>query len=298
MSFIKQLPQKEYLLPGTSSCMGCGAALSLRLAMRILGKRTILIIPANCSAIIQGSYPKTALRVPALNVAFASSAAVASGVLAALKVRNIEEVNVVVWAGDGGTADIGLAALSSAAHRQDNMLYICYDNEGYMNTGVQESGATPYGALTANSPGGKKLFKKDMPLIMKAHNIPYIATANVSYAQDFVQKLRKALTYTGFKYIHLYSPCPPGWRIPADETIHVGRLAIETGAWALFEIENGRFQLTGPSASLISKKKRKPIENFLKIQERYKLMTDDDIRVFKDWIDDSWKKYAELQNLG
>ena len=278
--------------------MGCGAALSLRLAMRILGKRTILIIPANCSAIIQGSYPKTALRVPALNVAFASSAAVASGVLAALKVRNIEKVNVVVWAGDGGTADIGLAALSSAAHRQDNMLYICYDNEGYMNTGVQESGATPYGALTANSPGGKKLFKKDMPLIMKAHNIPYIATANISYAQDFVQKLRKALTYTGFKYIHLYSPCPPGWRIPADETIHVGRLAVETGAWALFEIENGRFHLTGPSASLISKEKRKPLENFLKIQERYKLMTDEDIRVFKDWIDDSWKKYAEMQNLG
>ena len=278
--------------------MGCGAALSLRLAMRILGKRTILIIPANCSAIIQGSYPKTALRIPALNVAFASSAAVASGVLAALKVRNIEKVNVVVWAGDGGTADIGLAALSSAAHRQDNMLYICYDNEGYMNTGVQESGATPYGALTANSPGGKKLFKKDMPLIMKAHNIPYIATANISYAQDFVQKLRKALTYTGFKYIHLYSPCPPGWRTPADETIHVGRLAVETGAWALFEIENGRFHLTGPSPSLISKEKRKPLENFLKIQERYKLMTDEDIRVFKDWIDDSWKKYAEMQNLG
>jgi len=278
--------------------MGCGAALSLRLAMRILGKRTILVIPANCFAIIQGSYPKTALKVPALNVAFASSAAVASGVLAALKVRNIDKVNVVVWAGDGGTADIGLSALSSAAHRQDNMLYICYDNEGYMNTGVQESGATPYGALTANSPGGKKLFKKDMPLIMKAHNIPYIATANISYAQDFVQKLRKALTYTGFKYIHLYSPCPPGWRTPAEETIHIGRLAIETGAWALFEIENGRFQLTGPSASLISKEKRKPIENFLKIQERYKLMTDEDTRVFKDWIDDSWKKYAEMQNLG
>lgn len=298
MSFIKQLPQEEYLLPGTSSCMGCGAALSLRLAMRILGKRTILIIPANCSSIIQGSYPKTTLRVPALNVAFASSAAVASGVLAALKVRNIEEVNVVVWAGDGGTADIGLAALSSAAHRQDSMLYICYDNEGYMNTGVQESGATPYGALTANSPAGKKLFKKDMPLIMKAHNIPYIATANISYAQDFVQKLQKALTYTGFKYIHLYSPCPPGSRTPADETIHIGRLAVETGVWALFEIENGRFHLTGPSASLISKEKRKPIEDFLKIQERYKLMTDEDIRVFKDWIDDLWKKYAELQNLG
>src|SRR4030042_5148285 len=124
MSWIKELPKEEYLLPGTTSCTGCGAALSLRIALRILGKRTILIIPANCSAIIQGSYPKTTLRIPVLNVAFASSAAVASGVIAALKVRSIDGVNVVVWAGDGGTADIGLSALSSAAHRQENMLYI------------------------------------------------------------------------------------------------------------------------------------------------------------------------------
>lgn len=297
MSWIKELPREEYILPGTTSCIGCGAALGLRLALRILGKRTILVIPANCTSIIQGSYPKTTFRIPVLNVAFASSAAVASGVIAALKVRNIDGVNVVVWAGDGGTADIGLSALSSAAHRQENMLYICYDNEGYMNTGVQESGATPFGALTANSPGGKRLFKKDMPLIMKEHNIPYIATANISYAQDFVQKLRKALAHTGFKYIHLFSPCPPGWRIPADETIHVGRLAVETGAWALFEIENGKFRLTGPSVNLLNQGKRKPIEEYLRIQERYRQMTDEDIKIFKEWIDDSWKKFSELQKL-
>jgi pyruvate ferredoxin oxidoreductase beta subunit len=297
MSWIKELPREEYILPGTTSCMGCGAALSLRLALRILGKRTILVIPANCTAIIQGSYPKTAFRIPVLNVAFASAAAVASGVNAALKVRNIVGVNVVVWAGDGGTADIGLSALSSAAHRQENMLYICYDNEGYMNTGVQESGATPFGALTANSPGGKRLFKKDLPFIMKEHNIPYIATANVSYAQDFVQKLRKALTLTGFKYIHLFSPCPPGWRIPGDETIHIGRLAVETGAWALFEIENGRFHLTGPSINLLDIERRKPVEDYLRIQERYKQMTGEDISIFKDWIEASWKKYSELQRL-
>src|SRR5512139_4013608 len=228
MSWIKELPEEECILPGTTSCIGCGAALSLRLALRILGRRTILIIPANCTAIIQGSYPKTTFTIPVLNAAFASSAAVASGVVAALKVRGIDGVNVVVWAGDGATADIGLSALSSAAHRQENMLYICYDNEGYMNTGVQESGATPFGAVTANSPGGKRFVKKDMPLIMMEHNIPYIATASVSYAQDYVQKLRKAMTLKGFKYIHLLTPCPPGWRTSADETIHVGKLAVET----------------------------------------------------------------------
>jgi pyruvate ferredoxin oxidoreductase beta subunit len=294
MSWIKELPKEEYIL-GTTSCIGCGAALSLRLALRILGKRTILIIPANCSAIIQGSYPRTSFKIPVLNVAFASAAPVASGVLAALNVRGIEEVNVVVWAGDGGTADIGLSALSGAAHRQENMLYICYDNEGYMNTGVQESGATPFGAVTANSPRGKRLTKKDMPLIMMEHNIPYIATANISYVQDFVQKLRKAMTHEGFKYIHLLSPCPPGWRTPADETIHIGKLAVETGAWALFEIENGKFRLTGPSVNLLNQERRKPVEEYLGIQERYKLMTDEDIEIFKEWIDNSWKKYSELQ---
>ena len=297
MSWIKELPTEEYILPGTTSCIGCGAALSLRLALRILGKKTILVIPANCSSIIQGAYPKTSFKVPVLNVAFASSAAVASGVIAALKVRKISGVNVVVWAGDGGTADIGLAALSSAAYRQENMLYICYDNEGYMNTGVQESGSTPFGALTTNSPGGKRLFKKDMPQIMRAHNIPYIATANISYAQDFVQKLRKALTHKGFKYIHLLSVCPPGWRIPADETIHVGRLAVETGVWVLFEIENGNFRLTGPSLNLLQPGKRKPIEEYLRIQERYREMTDEDVEKLKKWLDYSWKKHSKLQEL-
>jgi pyruvate ferredoxin oxidoreductase beta subunit len=298
MTWIKELPKEECILPGTTSCIGCGAALSLRLALRILGKRTILIIPANCTAIIQGSYPRTTFTIPVLNVAFASSAAVASGVLAALRVRGISNVNVVVWAGDGATADIGLSGLSSAAHRQENMLYICYDNEGYMNTGVQESGATPFGALTANSPGGKRFFKKNMPLIMNDHNIPYIATANISYAQDFIMKVRKALTYSGFKYIHLFSPCPPGWRIPANETVHIGRLAVETGAWPLFEIENGQFQLNAPSVNLLNKEKRKPIEEYLRIQERYKQVTDEEIKIIERWIDYEWAKYSELQKPG
>ncbi len=297
MSWIKELPKEEYLLPGATSCVGCGATLSLRLALRILGRRTILVIPANCTSIIQGQYPTTVFKIPILNAAFASSAAVASGVVAALKIRGIKEVNVVVWAGDGGTADIGLQVLSGAAQRQENMLYICYDNEGYMNTGIQESSATPFGAWTSNSPSGKRLFKKDIPFIMMEHKIPYIATANISYPQDFIRKLRKALTHVGLKYIHLYSACPPGWRIPPDEIIKIGRLAVETGVWALFEIENSRFHLTGPSVNILKQGRRKPIEEYLGIQGRYRKMTDEDIRILKEMIDDSWKKYSELHKL-
>jgi pyruvate ferredoxin oxidoreductase beta subunit len=296
MSWIKELDREGGLLPGTSFCAGCGGALSLRLALRVLGKRTVLVIPANCISAAH-SYPKTAFKIPVLNVAFASAPAVASGLLAALKVREIRDVTVVVWAGDGGTADIGLQALSGAAHRKENILYVCYDNEGYMNTGVQESGATPFGALTTTSTIGKKEFKKNLPFIMKEHDIPYIATANVSYPQDYIQKLRKALTFEGLKYIHLLSPCPPGWRIPADETIDAGRLAVETGAWALFEIENGLFRLSGPSAKLLDEVRRKPIEEYLKIQQRFSKMTPEDIDTLRDWINSSWRRYAQLQKM-
>jgi pyruvate ferredoxin oxidoreductase beta subunit len=297
MSWIKQLPMEGYVLPGASSCVGCGAILSLRLILRISGRQTVLIIPACCSSIIQGSYPKTAFKIPVLNVALASSAAVASGVVAAFRTRGIEGANVIVWAGDGGTADIGIQALSGAAHRQENILYVCYDNEGYMNTGIQESGSTPFGAWTTNSPRGKRLFKKNMPFIMMGHKIPYLATANISYPQDLVQKVRKALKHVGFKYIHLYTACPPGWRIPADETINIGKLAVKTGVWALFEIENGKFRLTGPSARILKQNKRKPLEEYLRIQGRYRKMTDEDVKILKERIDKAWKSYSELHKL-
>src|SRR5512135_42019 len=174
MSWIKQLHTDVPLLSGTTSCVGCGAVLSLRLALRILGRRTIIVIPASCSAIIQGVYPDTSFTIPVVDSAFASGAAVASGIVSALRIRGIENVNVVVWAGDGGTADIGLQALSGAANRQESMIYICYDNEGYMNTGVQESGTTPFGAWTTNAPKGKIFAKKDLPLIMMEHDVQYI----------------------------------------------------------------------------------------------------------------------------
>jgi len=295
VSWIKQLPKEVPLQSGTTSCVGCGAVLSLRLALRILGERTIMVIPASCSAIIQGGYPDTSFKIPVVNSAFASGAAVASGIVSALRIRGIENVNVVVWAGDGGTADIGLQALSGAANRQENMIYMCYDNEGYMNTGVQESGTTPFGAWTTNAPKGKILFKKDIPLIMMEHNVPYIATVNVSYPQDFIAKLKKAQSCHGFKYIHVYSPCPPGWRISANQTTRIGRLAVETGIWPLLEIENGKLRLTGPSQRILEEGKRTPIETYLQAQERFRKITPENIKSLEDWIEQSWKRYAALQ---
>ncbi|HJX24040.1 MAG TPA: thiamine pyrophosphate-dependent enzyme, partial [Candidatus Bathyarchaeia archaeon] len=194
-------------------------------------------------------------------------------------------------------ADIGLQALSGAAQRESNMIYICYDNEGYMNTGIQESGATPYGAWTTNSPRGKSGIKKDMPLIMMEHRIPYVATACASYPADYIQKLRKAMLKKGLKYIHLLSPCPPGWRIQASETVRVGKLAVETGIWALFEIEMGKFSLTGPSINLVDPARRKPIEDYLGVQERFRGMTPENVAVMKKSVDDSWRRYVQLRDM-
>jgi pyruvate ferredoxin oxidoreductase beta subunit len=272
--------------------------LSLRLALRVFGERIVVVIPASCSAIIQGAYPDTLFKIPVVDCAFASGAAVASGIASALRIRDMKNVTVVVWAGDGGTADIGLQALSGAANRQEDLIYMCYDNEGYMNTGVQESGTSPFGASTTNAPIGKSISKKDLQLIMMAHDLSYIATVNVSYPQDFVSKLRKAKTHLGLRYIHVYSPCPPGWRIPASQTTKIGRLAVETGMWPLLEIEDGKFRLTGPSQRILVEGRRRPIEDYLQVQERYRKMTPENIKSLENQIERSWRKYAALQKCG
>ncbi|MCS7385847.1 MAG: pyruvate synthase subunit PorB [archaeon GB-1867-005] len=291
---VKDLPVEEYLLAGNASCPGCPASLGLRMLGKALGGKLILVVPACCSTIIQGAFPKTAANFPVLNIAFAASAATASGVAAGLEVKGEKDVHVVVWAGDGGTADIGIQALSGAAERGDNIIYICYDNEAYMNTGIQRSGATPYGAWTTTTWTGKKEFKKDVPMIMAAHNLPYIATACVAYPLDFIAKVRKAAKYRGTKYIHLLAPCPPGWRFPSEKTVEVGRLAVLTGMWALYEIENGVFRLTGPSAALIDKARRKPIREYLKLQGRFAKMSDEDVEKLQEFVDMQWEHYKAL----
>ncbi len=264
----------------------------------MLGKalegRFILVIPACCTTVIQGIYPKTPSRVPLLNIAFAASASTASGLRAALRIRGVDDLPVVVWAGDGGTADIGLQALSGAAERNDDILYICYDNEAYQNTGIQRSGATPYGAWTTTTPTGKKEHKKNVPMIVAAHGVPYVATASVAYPLDFVEKIRKAVSKKGFKYIHLHAPCPTGWRFPPSKTIEVGRLAVETGMWILYEIDEGVFRLTGRSKLLLDPSRRKPVEEYLRLQGRFARLSREDLETIKSRVEAEWRRISSL----
>jgi len=295
MVTLKELTKEEYFLPGNATCAGCGAAVAIRLAQKALGPRTVFVVPACCTSVIQSAFPFTAFATPCLNIAFEAAAAAASGVVAAYETRGLKDVTVLAWAGDGGTVDIGIQALSGAAERGTNFIYVCYDNEAYGNTGFQRSGSSPYGSRTTTTPSGKKEHKKDVPMIMAAHGIPYVATACVSYPLDFVTKLKKAKEMMGTKYIQILTPCPPGWRYSTEKTILMGRLAVQTGIWALYEIEHGRFELSPPSTALIDETKRKPLGEYLKEQGRFDRLTPEDIEEIKRWVNETWEKYKKLQ---
>ena len=238
------IPREELLHPGHPACPGCGAAISMRLALKALGKRTMMVIPASCWSIIAGAHPTFALGVPLLHVPFISGAAAAAGLKASLEVQGDKETTVVAWAGDGGTYDIGLQGLSGAAERRTDMIFVCYDNEAYMNTGGQRSSATPIGTYTATTPQGKGENKKDLLSIMADHGSTYVATANLAYPQDFIEKFKKAKAKKGFRFIHILSPCPTGWEYPEDKTVAIARMAVESGAYPLVEWEGERWILT------------------------------------------------------
>jgi pyruvate ferredoxin oxidoreductase beta subunit len=294
MVTIKELPKEEYLLKGHAACAGCGPAIAIRLLFKALGNKVIMVVPACCTTVIQGPYPSSAIAVPLQNILFESTGAAASGITAALRARNIKDVTVVGWAGDGGTVDIGIQALSGAAERGTDFIYICYDNEAYGNTGMQRSGATPYGAWTTTTPTGKKERKKDMVWIMAAHHIPYVATACPSYPIDFINKVRKAKEIRGTKYIHVLAPCPTGWRYDVSKTVEIGKLAVETGLWALLEIEDGKFKLNSPSDRLVDKAKRKPVKDYLTLQERFRGLKAEDMGKIQAWVDEDWERYRRL----
>jgi len=294
MVTIKELPKEEYLLKGHAACAGCGPSIALRLLFKALGNKIILVVPACCTTVIQGPYPYTSSAVPLQNILFEATAASASGIVAALRQRKLEDMTVVGWAGDGGTVDIGIQALSGAAERETNFIYICYDNEAYGNTGMQRSGATPYGAWTTTTPTGKRERKKDMPFIMAAHRIPYVATACPSYPMDLVNKLRKAKDIKGTKYIHVLAPCPTGWRYDTSKTVELGRLAVQTGLWALYEIEYGKFKFNPPSDRLVDKAKRKPVKEYLASQGRFRNLTVEDIELIQRWVDEDLEWYGKL----
>ncbi len=279
-----EISDKEFLAPGHRGCAGCGATIGVRLALKVLGENTVAVSATGCLEVITTPYPETAWEIPWMHVAFENAAAVASGVEAALKSQGKTDTTVVVFGGDGGTADIGLQALSGAMERGHNLIYICYDNEAYMNTGIQRSGATPYGASTTTSPHGKESFgedkpKKNMPMIMAAHGIPYVATASISYPEDFMKKVKKAAEVDGPAYIHLQQPCTTGWGYSPSKTIELGRLAVETGSWILYEIEDGEFKITYRPIQ------RKLVKEYLNAQKRFKHLSDQEKENIQSHVD-------------
>jgi len=264
---IAELPKEEYILKCTSACAGCSASLSLRYVLKAAGPDTVLVVPACCTSVIQGIYPNTAINIPVYNVAFATAAASASGMSEAFRSQG-KKTNVIVYAGDGGTLDIGIQALSGALERGTDFLYICYDNEAYGNTGMQRSGGTPLGAKTTTTPGGKTNPKKDIDAIVAAHEPPYQATACAAYPQDLFKKVVKALTFRGPTFIHVLAPCPPGWRYPTGKSVEMGRLAVKTGMWILYEREYGKLAITAPSKAAM--RTPVPLEEYLAPQGRFR----------------------------
>ena len=241
------IPERELLHPGHVACPGCGAAIAMRLALKALGDDLVVIIVASCWSIIAGPFPYSSLQVPTLHSAFETGGSAASGVKAALRKRGRPDTTVMTWAGDGGTFDIGFQALSGAVERNEDFIYVCYDNEAYMNTGIQRSSATPWGAWTTTTPvaAPKDTPKKDMVAIIASHGIPYTATASIGYPEDLVRKLQKAAGIRGSKFIHILSPCPSGWKSEPEETVKIARLAVQSRIFPLYEVERGeRYTVT------------------------------------------------------
>ena len=278
----------EYMNSGHVGCPGCGATIAMKLALRAFGPKTMMVIPASCWAIIGGNFPQSALKVPILHTGFATTAAAASGLRAALDLRGDRETTIVGWAGDGGTFDIGFQALSAAAERGEDFIYVCYDNEAYMNTGVQRSSSTPWGARTMTTPGAswKRTDKKNIVEIMAAHRIPYAATASIAYPEDLEMKLKKAMSIrTGMRFIHLYSPCPTGWGYAPEFSVKMARMAVQSRAFPLYEVENG-------VKYSINEAGDKPVKDYLRSQSRFRHLSDEDIGLIQTHLD---KELTRLQ---
>ncbi len=283
------VPKEELMSSGHLACQGCGATLAMRHALKGLGARTVVVLPACCWTVLAGPAPRSSLGVPILHSPFASAAATAAGVKAGLVAKGDHLTQVMAWGGDGGTFDIGLQALSGAAERNEDILYACYDNEAYMNTGIQRSGGTPAHAwtMTTPGPGGSPRPKKDIDAILRAHNIPYLATATPAYAEDMVRKFAKAAKIRGFRFIHLFTPCPPGWKHDPSRTVELSRLSVQTGVFPLYEVENGRLKISVPTP------KRKPVGEFLKPQGRFKRLSLEEEAAIQREVDRRWDALSQ-----
>ena len=288
---ILNLPEAEYMLSGNRACAGCSIGIFFRLITTAMEGKAVFVVPASCFTVFCGMYPSSSVKVPIVNSVFPGTAACAFGIAASLERQGRTDLTVVAMAGDGGTADIGIQALSGAAERGANMLFICYDNEAYMNTGTQRSGMTPLGARTTTTPAiGKIQPPKDMPAILEAHGIPYIATASPGFPADLYDKAVKARNIRGTRYMHLNAPCPAGWHYDAKDTVTLAKMAVDTGAFILSEIEDGVFRLTGRSLSLAQTGKRRPIEEFIRPQGRFGRASEEDVAALQQWVDRRWEK--------
>lgn len=274
---------------GHGACPGCGLALALRLFAKAMNGRMIMVIPPGCT-------PVTVMS-PAFNASFdvfvslfGSTAVFASGLRCGLTLRGENDLPVVGWGGDGATYDIGFQALSGAAERNEDIIYVCCDNEAYQNTGNQRSSATPWGAVTSTnpSPAPKNDRKKDITAIMAAHNVPYAATLTVAYPQDFIRKVKKARSMKGFRFLHVLAPCVTGWMYPSEKTIAISRLAVETNVFPLFEVEQGT------KYTLNLEPEPQPIETYLNAQKRYKHLTDAEKIQIQKHIDNKWHRLQWL----
>ena len=269
---------------GNLACPGCGEPLAMREVLNALESQAVLVIPACCGSIIDGLFPYTSARVPILHTPFASAASTSCGVLHGLRRRGFKNTAIIAWAGDGGTYDIGLQALSSTVERNEDYLYICYDNEAYMNTGIQRSSSTPLLAWTTTTPEGdlKKAPKKNIIEILAAHRIPYAAAATVAYPEDLVAKIRKARATSGSKFVNILSPCPTGWQTRPDLSIKISRLAVKTNVYPLYEVH------LGERLVLKDNPEPRPVEEYLKLQGRFSRLSATDIRHIQEQVDHNW----------
>ncbi len=304
---LDKMVDQEMVNPGWTACQGCGAALSMKIALNALGPRTVMVIPACCACVFIGGYPYSSLKVPVIHCPFASAGVVASGAAAALDVRRERDTAVVVWAGDGGTFDIGMQSMSGAAERNENILYVCYDNEAYMNTGIQRSSATPLGAWTTTTPAEsvKEERKKDIEKIMLSHHVSYMATASAAYPDDMYRKFQTARNITGFKFIHLLASCPPGWRIDSARSVQVMRLATQTNVFPLYEVRKWRYNSETRSFEEnwdytlnVRPPIRRPVGDYLNAQGRFKQMTEDMVEDLQVRVDRKWNMLLEKSAQG
>jgi pyruvate/2-oxoacid:ferredoxin oxidoreductase beta subunit len=296
MAFVADSVNTEELLnAGLYSCPGCMAALAMRHVLRALGPNTVLALTTGCWAVIDGPFPYTSSKVPLLHGVFGSAASMATGVRSALDILGKEDVQVLAWGGDGATYDIGMAGLSAAAARNENILYVCYDNEAYMNTGVQKSSATSAGARTTTTvePGLGSSRKKNIVEIMASHEIPFAASASVGYPQDLIDKVCQAKSIKGFKFINVHTPCPTGWRVPPEQIVSTARLAVKARLYPLYRVLSGRRYEIDLEPEPV------PVKTYLDTQpRRFKGLSDEDIASIQADVDRRWQALVARARAG